>query len=121
MQERTAAEVYAYANALGASKRECPVDDIVSKLISPDDNGHSLTELEFDLFFVLLMVAGNETTRNAISGGIQAFVENPDQWELLKARPELISSAADEIVRWVTPVVDFRRVWDVLVREHSGR
>jgi cholest-4-en-3-one 26-monooxygenase len=109
VQEQTSMEVYAYANELGANKRECPVDDIVSKLISPDENGHSLTELEFDLFFVLLMVAGNETTRNAISGGIQAFVENPDQWELLKSRPELISSAADEIVRWVTPVVDFRR------------
>jgi len=109
VQEQTSLEVYAYANELGANKRDCPVDDIVSKLISPDENGHSLTELEFDLFFVLLMVAGNETTRNAISGGIQAFVENPDQWELLKSRPELISSAADEIVRWVTPVVDFRR------------
>jgi cholest-4-en-3-one 26-monooxygenase len=109
VQAQTTTDVYAYANALGASKRECPVDDIVSKLISPDDDGSSLTELEFDLFFVLLMVAGNETTRNAISGGIQAFVENPDQWQLLKSRPELISSAADEIVRWVTPVVDFRR------------
>ena len=109
VQEATALEVYAYANDLGATKRECPVDDIVSKLISPDESGQELSELEFDLFFVLLMVAGNETTRNAISGGMQALVENPDQWELLKRRPELIGSAADEIVRWVTPVMDFRR------------
>ena len=69
-----------------------------------------LDEFEFDLFFVLLMVAGNETTRNAISGGMQAFIENPDQWERLKADPAgLKSTAADEIVRWVSPVMDFRR------------
>ncbi len=69
-----------------------------------------LDEFEFDLFFVLLMVAGNETTRNAISGGMQAFIENPEQWERLKADPAgLKSTAADEIVRWVSPVMDFRR------------
>jgi cholest-4-en-3-one 26-monooxygenase len=108
--QAAAAEVYAYANQLAAERRKCPGDDIVTKLISPDDAGRELSEFEFDLFFVLLMVAGNETTRNAISGGMQALIESPEQWERLKADPEgLKSTAADEIVRWVSPVMDFRR------------
>ena len=111
-EERAAAsmEVYAYANELAAERRKCPADDIISKLISPDAEGRELSEFEFDLFFLLLMVAGNETTRNAISGGMQAFIENPDQWARLKADPEgMKATAADEIVRWVSPVMDFRR------------
>jgi cholest-4-en-3-one 26-monooxygenase len=105
-----AMEVYAYANELAAERRKCPGDDIITKLTSPDAEGRELSEFEFDLFFVLLMVAGNETTRNAISGGMQAFIENPEQWERLKADPEgLKATAADEIVRWVSPVMDFRR------------
>ncbi len=108
--EAAAMEVYAFANDLAAAKRQCPADDIITKLISPDENGNVLDEFEFDLFFVLLMVAGNETTRNAISGGIEAFMENPEQWERLKADPAgMKSTAADEIVRWVSPVMDFRR------------
>ena len=111
-EERAAAsmEVYAYANELAAERRKCPADDIISKLISPDAEGRELSEFEFDLFFLLLMVAGNETTRNAISGGMQAFIENPEQWARLKADPEgMKATAADEIVRWVSPVMDFRR------------
>ncbi len=105
-----AMEVYAYANELAAERRKCPADDIITKLISPDEEGNVLDEFEFDLFFVLLMVAGNETTRNAISGGMQALIENPEQWERLKADPQgLKGTAADEIVRWVSPVMDFRR------------
>jgi cholest-4-en-3-one 26-monooxygenase len=105
-----AMEVYAYANELAAERRKCPGDDIITKLTSPDAEGHVLSEFEFDLFFLLLMVAGNETTRNAISGGMQAFIENPEQWERLKADPAgLKATAADEIVRWVSPVMDFRR------------
>ncbi|HEX3822911.1 MAG TPA: cytochrome P450 [Mycobacteriales bacterium] len=104
-----AAEMWAYASALAEEKRKEIKDDIVSKLISPDEAGNVLSELEFDLFFMLLAVAGNETTRNAISGGMQALMEHPDQWAKLKADPSLIPAAADEIVRWVTPVNMFRR------------
>jgi cholest-4-en-3-one 26-monooxygenase len=104
-----ATEMWAYANTLAEEKRQAITDDIVSKLISPDEAGNVLSELEFDLFFMLLAVAGNETTRNAISGGMQALIEHPDQWAKLKADPSLIPAAADEIVRWVTPVNMFRR------------
>lgn len=107
--QMAAAEVFLYANELGAQKRACPVDDIVSKLISPDDEGNQLTEMEFDMFFILLAVAGNETTRNAISGGVLALIENPDEWQRLKDDPELCKTAVDEIVRWVSPVMQFRR------------
>jgi cholest-4-en-3-one 26-monooxygenase len=104
-----ATEMWAYASALAAEKRKEIKDDIVSKLISPDEAGNVLSELEFDLFFMLLAVAGNETTRNAISGGMHALIENPEQWAKLKADPSLIPAAADEIVRYVSPVMLFRR------------
>jgi cholest-4-en-3-one 26-monooxygenase len=104
-----AQEMWAYANELAKHKRQDLQDDIVSKLISPDEVGNVLDELEFDLFFMLLAVAGNETTRNAISGGMYALTQHPDQWERLKADPSLLPTAADEIVRWVSPVNLFRR------------
>ena len=104
-----AQEMWAYANELAKEKRANVQDDIVSKLISEDEAGNKLSELEFDLFFMLLAVAGNETTRNAISGGMYAFTQNPEQWDRLKADPSLIPSAADEIVRYVSPVNLFRR------------
>ena len=102
-------ELYAYAHNLQAEKRACPADDIVTRFITKDEDGNELSDLEFDMFFLLLTVAGNETTRNAISGGIKAFIEHPDQWERLRADRSLAKTAADEIVRWVTPVMDFRR------------
>jgi cholest-4-en-3-one 26-monooxygenase len=104
-----AQEMWAYANELAKQKRAQVQDDIVSKLISADEAGNVLSELEFDLFFMLLAVAGNETTRNAISGGMYAFTQHPEQWDRLKADPSLIPSAADEIVRFVSPVNLFRR------------
>jgi cholest-4-en-3-one 26-monooxygenase len=104
-----AMEVYAYANALAAERRERPREDIATKLLMPDAAGETLTEEEFDLFVLLLVVAGNETTRNAASGGMLAFFENPEQWQRLVADPSLARTAADEIVRWVSPVNLFRR------------
>ena len=110
-EERHAAamEMWAYADKLAEAKRQQLQDDIVSKLISPDEAGNQLSEFEFDMFFMMLAVAGNETTRNAISGGMFALIEHPDEWNKLKNDPSLIPSAADEIVRWVTPVNMFRR------------
>ncbi|MFG1704510.1 cytochrome P450 [Nonomuraea sp. M3C6] len=104
-----AMEVYAYANQLAAQRRSNPKNDIVTKLIQPDEHGETLDEDEFDLFVLLLVVAGNETTRNAASGGMLALFEHPDQWDRLVADPTLAKTAADEIVRWVSPVNLFRR------------
>jgi cholest-4-en-3-one 26-monooxygenase len=106
---QAAAEIYAYAGELAARRREQPADDIVTRLLQPNEAGEVLTADEFDLFFLLLTVAGNETTRNAASGGMLAFFEHPDQWRRLLDDPGLVPAAAEEIVRWVSPVNLFRR------------
>ncbi|GAA1006510.1 cytochrome P450 [Acrocarpospora pleiomorpha] len=110
-EEGTAAalEVYSYANELAAARRDQPQDDIVTKLLQPDDSGETLAVDEFDLFVLLLVVAGNETTRNAASGGMLTFFEHPDEWRKLLKDPALARPASDEIVRWVSPVNLFRR------------
>lgn len=100
-------EMLSYFMAVAEERKERPADDIVTKLVTADIDGQELTSDEFGFFTILLSVAGNETTRNAISHGMIAFLEHPDQWELYKAeRPD---TAADEIVRWSTPVVSFQR------------
>ncbi|WP_312856218.1 cytochrome P450 [Nocardioides pelophilus] len=101
-------ELLAYFDGLANERRENPQDDIVTKLIHAGEDGHgSLTNDEFGFFVILLAVAGNETTRNAISHGMHAFFQNPDQWELWKAeRPETM---VDEVIRWATPVTVFQR------------
>jgi cholest-4-en-3-one 26-monooxygenase len=104
-----ATQLYAYANELGARRREDPRDDIVTKLLQPDENGDELSVNEFDVFVLMLAVAGNETTRNAASGGMLAFFEHPGQWARLRDDPSLVATAVDEIVRWVSPVNLFRR------------
>ncbi|HEY4947834.1 MAG TPA: cytochrome P450, partial [Acidimicrobiales bacterium] len=71
--------------------------------------GEKLSEFELELFFLLLTVAGNETTRNLISGAMAAFFEHPDQWELLRNDRSLMPSAVEEMLRFVTPVMNFRR------------
>ena len=106
---QAAAEIYAYADRLAQRRRQQPADDIVTRLLQPDDAGEVLGTDEFNLFFLLLTVAGSETTRNAASGGMLAFFEHPGQWQRLLADPGLIPTAAEEIVRWVSPVNLFRR------------
>jgi cytochrome P450 len=78
-------------------------------LINAVVDGEQLTEMEFDGFFLLLAVAGNETTRNLISGGMLALMEHPAQRDRLLADPALLNSAVEEMLRWVTPVIHFRR------------
>lgn len=108
--QAAAMEMFVYANALAEEKRKQLADDIISKLVSADEEGNILNELEFDMFFILLAVAGNETTRNAISGGMHALIEFPDQWTKLKSDPvKYVPTTADEVVRWSTPVNQFRR------------
>jgi cholest-4-en-3-one 26-monooxygenase len=101
------AELMGYAYTMAEERRRCPADDIVTRLVQADIDGESLEDVEFAFFVILLAVAGNETTRNAMTHGINAFFEHPDQWELFKReRPE---TTADEIVRWATPVHCFQR------------
>lgn len=101
------AELVGYAWNMAEERRRCPMDDIVTKLIHADVDGESLNSEEFGFFVILLSVAGNETTRNAITHGMKALLDHPDQWELYKEqRPK---TAPDEIVRWATPVVAFQR------------
>ncbi|GAA0459631.1 cytochrome P450 [Streptomyces stramineus] len=101
-----AAELISYAMNLAAERKECPARDIVSRLVAAEDEGN-LGSDEFGFFVLLLAVAGNETTRNAISHGMHAFLTHPEQWELY--RSERPATAAEEIVRWATPVVSFQR------------
>jgi cholest-4-en-3-one 26-monooxygenase len=108
-QMQAVAEMYAYASELADSRRKQPRDDIVTRLLKPDNAGQELTTLEFNFFFLLLIVAGNETTRNAASGGMLAFFDHPEQWQRLVADPALSASAAEEIIRWVSPANLIRR------------
>ncbi|WP_137149532.1 cytochrome P450 [Mycolicibacterium sp. CR10] len=102
----SAAELMWYGMQLAARKAEEPGDDIVSTLVDADADGQ-LTEAEFGMFVVTLTIAGNETTRQSITQGMMAFTEFPEQWELFKAqRPK---TAADEIIRWATPINAFQR------------
>ena len=98
-----------YANELAAQRREDPRDDIISALLDAEVDGDQLSEMDFNLFFLLIAVAGNETTRNSISHGIKAFCDFPDQYQLLVEDPSRAHSATEEIVRWASPVMYFRR------------
>jgi cholest-4-en-3-one 26-monooxygenase len=101
------AELMGYAYNMAEERRRCPADDIVTRLIEADIDGQAMGDVEFAFFVILLAVAGNETTRNAMTHGMNAFFENPDQWELFKReRPD---TAVEEIIRWATPVHCFQR------------
>ncbi len=104
-----ATELYEYAGTLAAARRIDPRDDIVTRLITEVDDD-ALGAHEFEMFILALAFAGSETTRTAISQGLLALFENPDQMELLRDDPTgLAPTAAEEIIRWATPVVYFRR------------
>jgi len=108
----TAAQIdmFVYAQELATQRRAEPRDDIVSTLLGAEIDGDQLTDMDFNLFFMLLSVAGNETTRNAIAHGMNAFLEHPDQWDLLVSDPDAhIAGAVEEILRWASPVLYFRR------------
>ncbi|MFE9094198.1 cytochrome P450 [Streptomyces sp. NPDC007264] len=102
----SAIEIIAYAMNMAADRKQCPAKDIVTTLVAAEDEGN-LTSDEFGFFVLMLAVAGNETTRNAITHGMHAFLTHPDQWDLYKR--ERPSTTAEEIVRWATPVVSFQR------------
>ena len=103
----SAGELMWYAMQLASRKAREPGDDIVTTLVKADAEGQRLSDAEFGMFVVTLGIAGNETTRNSITQGMMAFADHPDQWELFKSqRPK---TAADEIIRWATPITAFQR------------
>jgi cholest-4-en-3-one 26-monooxygenase len=100
-------EIVQYAYSLAESRRRYPTDDILTRLVQADEEGEFLNEAEFSLFFILLASAGNETTRNALTHGMNAFLEHPEQWALYKRERPV--TAVDEVIRWATPVHCFQR------------
>ena len=94
---------------LAADRRREPADDVVSMLAAVEVDGEQLRDDELGMVLIQLLVAGNETTRHAISGGVLALAERPDQWARLAADRALVPLAADEVLRWTTPVTSFMR------------
>lgn len=111
--------VFEYFSDLAEERRKAPRDDMVSVLSTAAmHGGEPMPTFELLSYFLLLVVAGNETTRNAASGGLLALIENPAEWEKLRADPSLVDDAVEEIVRWTAPVIQFCRtpVEDVEIR-----
>jgi cholest-4-en-3-one 26-monooxygenase len=104
-----AAEIYMYCNEIAADRRANPREDLMTALVQAEIDGDRLDDLEINLFFVTLVVAGNETTRNLINHGALALIEHPDQVARLRAEPELYPTAVEEMLRWGTSIHNFRR------------
>ena len=106
-----AQEMFEYARGLADERRRCPRDDIVTKLIEARIDDRPLSQREFDVYFLLLAVAGNETTRHSITHGVLALHEHPGELHKLQADTdhELFHIASAELLRWATPVHHFRR------------
>jgi cholest-4-en-3-one 26-monooxygenase len=108
--KKAAAEVWMYANQLALQRQAAAPDaDLISALVHAQVDGDKLSEMELGCFFLLVAVAGNETTRNLISGGLLTLLEHPEQRARLVADPALIPSGVEEMLRWISPVMHFRR------------
>jgi cholest-4-en-3-one 26-monooxygenase len=104
-----ATEIFLYCDAIAADRRANPRDDLMTALVQAEIDGDRLDDLELNLFFVTLVVAGNETTRNLITHGVQALIDHPDQAQRLRDDPSLYPTAVDEMLRWGTSIHNFRR------------
>jgi cytochrome P450 len=102
-------EAFAYALKAAAARRADPRDDLITTLISTSVDGQRLSEAEFCSLWLLLVVAGNETTRNLISGGLLALDQWPAERDRLARDPEIAPTAVEELLRWVSPIMQFRR------------
>ncbi|MGB0058874.1 cytochrome P450 [Candidatus Binatus sp.] len=116
-------EMFTYFTNLVEDSRKHPNNSVTSIISNAKVNGEPLPALELLSYLLLLVVAGNETTRNATSGGLLAFIENPEQLKRLKADPAMIKTAVEEIVRWTSPVIQFTRTAteDTVVRGQKIR
>jgi cytochrome P450 len=102
-------EMWEYLIGVAEQRRAEPVDDLVSALATAESEGDQLSEAELAMFLIQLLVAGNETTRNLLSGGLVALAEHPEQWAALRADRSLLPGAVEELLRWTTPVISFMR------------
>jgi len=107
--QQASMELYAYASQLAEEKRADPKDDLISVLTNAEVDGEKLSGVEIDLFFLLLSVAGNETTRNLISHGMVTLLENPEQLERVRKDRSLLPGTVEEMLRYASPVMNFRR------------
>jgi cholest-4-en-3-one 26-monooxygenase len=107
--QRARIELFSYFKEIAENRRANPQDDIVTRIVQGQIDGSPLADRELLSYFFLLVVAGNETTRNAMTGGIQCFLDNPEQWEALARDPGLVEGAIEETVRWTTAVIQFAR------------
>jgi len=108
--EIAAMEIFAYCDQIAADRRRDPQDDLMSVLANVEVDGHTLSDIELNLFFVTLVVAGNETSRNLITHSTLALIDNPDQAQLLRDDPEGVwPTAIDEMLRWGSSIHNFRR------------
>jgi cytochrome P450 len=106
---RAREETFTYFRDLEAQRRACPADDLVSVLVAAQLDGAPLNRGQLDAYYLILMVAGNETTRNLLSGAVVTLNDHPDQWALVRREPERIPALVEELVRWVSPVLSMRR------------
>jgi cholest-4-en-3-one 26-monooxygenase len=104
-----AVELYGYFGELVQSPRSGGEDDLIAKLAVAEVDGERLSRTELDMFLLLLTIAGQETTRHSMSVGLAALIQRPDQVALLRSKPELLTSAVEEILRWTSPTQYFRR------------
>lgn len=101
--------LFAYGQRMIADRRANPRNDLMTAIANAKFDGAAIPPMLLNGFFLLMVIAGNETTRNTITGGMKALIENPDQRQLLLDKPELIPSAVEEILRWVSAVAYMRR------------
>jgi cytochrome P450 len=103
------ADMFGYADELAERKRAEPADDLMTALVQAEVDGQRLTDAELQMFFFLLVIAGNDTVRSALPGGVLTLVRNPDAYRRLRAEPEILPSAIEELLRVHPPVLTFRR------------
>jgi cytochrome P450 len=114
-------ELFEYAQRMADARRAEPRDDVVTKMLAPTMDGEPLTDLEFKNFFTLMVAAGNDTTRYTAAAGLLALIDHPDQLQLLQERPELMGTAVEEILRWTSVTMHFRRTATRDVEVHGKR
>jgi cytochrome P450 len=106
---RGRAEIYGYFGDIAKARRANPGDDLISRLACAEIDGQPIADSELMAYYLILIVAGNETTRNAVSGGVHAFIQNQEQWRALRDNPALVASTVEEVLRFTSPVIHHAR------------